>query len=54
MKFLLNEQEDQFVKRPAIDPIIEAKYISKQDLTGVDATCKTLKNYNKQNEIFRA
>ena len=54
MKFLLNEQEDQFVKKPVIDSIIEDKYISKQEKTGVDATFKTLKNYNKHNETFRA
>ena len=40
--------------RPAIDPIIKAKHISKQYKIEVDATYKTLKNYNKQNETFRA
>ena len=54
MKFLLNEQENQFVNGPTVDPIIEVKHISKQYKIGVDATYKTLKNYNRLNEIFRA
>ncbi len=54
MKFLLNEQENQFVKGPAVDPIIEVEHISKQYKIGVDATYKTLKNYNRLDEIFWA